>query len=142
MGNGDGKVPDKVASSERLDQAAGPGVSPDTLLPVHRGALLVCEHDPKSNDADQGALEDGDNVRVPASPLALVGGIVLRRILFGDPRRYDELDKGVEESCGEDFVDVLRQNCHVVLLGKGPDPILEGGYRRYEERVLHGCEAR
>lgn len=139
VADGDTEVPYEVAGGQRLHQAASTGVAPDAALPVHGLALLVGEHDPQSDDVDQDTLEERDNVGVPAGSFAPVRRVVGAGILAGDPRRDHQVDEGVEEGGGDDFVDVLGQHGHLVLVRVWLNPLAESGYRGYEEGVLHGC---
>lgn len=81
--DGDAKIPDKVTGSKGLDQATSTGVTPDAGLPVHGGTLLIGKGDIEGDNTDKGALKYGDDMRVPASPFALVGRVISGSVLVG-----------------------------------------------------------
>lgn len=134
---GGDEVPDEVSRCKGLDHAASTGISPYAPLPVHGLALLVSVHAPQRQDVDEGALEQRDDMCVPARPFPSVGRILLGRVLHREPWRDDEVDEGVHEGSEENLVYVLGQHSEMEPLREGPDPFAERRDGRYEEGILH-----
>jgi len=136
---GDEEIPYEVAGGQSLNHARSARVSPHALLPVHGAALVVDEHDPDGETVDEDALEHGDDVGVPVeTPLARQLGIVARSKGAGDDGRERPEDDRVEESGGEDLVDVQRERGEAEALAPWLGPVDEPRNWRDEEGVLHG----
>ena len=138
--NGNGEVPEEIAQSEALDHAAGAGVAPDALLPVHVLALLVSSHNPEGERADGAALEERDHMDVPAEAalageLGIADGEEGAREDGGDV----EVDEGVGEEGDQHLVDVQRQRWEVVGVGEGLDGAGQPRERGDGKGIEHGC---
>lgn len=136
------EVPDEVSRCKGLNHAASTGISPYALLPVHRLALLIGEHAPQRQDVDESALEQRDDMCIPARPLSPVGGVLLGSVLHRKPWRYDEVDEEVHQGSEDNLVYMLRQHGEIESFSEGPHPFAEGRNGRYKEGVLHGCVCR
>jgi len=133
------QVPDEVSRRHTLDEAAGPSVPPDALLPVHGLALLVDGHDPERHGVDEDALHQGHDVRVPVRLLrAVMGRVVPGEEPGRQHRRHDRLDEGVEQGEPHHFMDMERQCCEAVLVCPRLYRLAERRDRRDREWISHG----
>lgn len=134
----DDEIPDEVTKGKCLYQSSSTRVSPHAAIYVHLHALLVSEHDPQSQDVDEDALEEGDDMSVPVD-LLLPRQL---RIMLGSQRRRDDGRADVEQEEVEargkdDLMDVSRQCQKVQSLRHGADELRQpwAGWQR--EGILH-----
>lgn len=66
------KIPDKIPLGKRLHEPASTIIPPYPLLPVHLLALLIVPDQIQRKDADDGTLEQRDDVYIPVDARALV----------------------------------------------------------------------
>lgn len=138
VSSGDEEVPEEIACGKSLYHARAARVAPETLSPIHLPPLLVDVDYPQGQGADDGALDEGDDVDVPVQlpglgQSAVLGWIEARR----QHGRDDAAHELVEDGYYDHFMDVQRQRRQVEIVGPWLYGVGEGGNRRYWERILH-----
>lgn len=116
----DEQVPQKVSSSEGLDQSSGTGIAMDLARPVHLVPVFIFGHDPQCEHADDGALHKRYDVHIP---IKLGAGIETAVYAREDGAREGgsnkDVDGIVQGKSEEDFVDVQRESLERDVVGEG-----------------------